>query len=170
MNQTEFARLLLPLKQKIYCFALSIVGNSDEAEDVTQDLYEKLWQRRDSLDGLNNIEGFVMSSVRNLSIDHIRSRRLHRDKLAEVKSDQRNASWPSETFDMVEIVSRVIGSLPERQRQVIHLRDVEGYEIEQIATIMELEQTNVRVILSRARRLVKEQIIEITSYGIKNDR
>lgn len=157
------------MKDKIYRFARSIVSDEAEAEDVTQDIFEKLWVRRDSLDGCTNLEGFVMSSVRNLCYDRLRNKRMRAGKMDSVKAGMPvvTAGYSPENADAARIVSQLIASLPEKLRTVIHLRDVEGCEIETISEAIGMDAPTVRVMLSRARKSVREEMIKIMDYGIR---
>jgi RNA polymerase sigma-70 factor (ECF subfamily) len=169
MDYGEFAARLLPMKDKIFRFARSIVSDYAEAEDVTQDIFERLWVRRSSLDECNNLEGFVMSSVRNLCYDRLRNRRMKEGKAASIREEMPSAVSETkvELKDAAEIVETLIAKLPERQRMVIHLRDVEGCEIETICEVLEADAPTVRVILSRARKSIREEMIKIMNYGIQ---
>lgn len=169
MDHGEFSARLLPMKDKIFRFARSIVSDRSEAEDITQDIFEKLWVRRESLAGCTNLEGFVMSSVRNLCYDRLRNRRMKAGKedsirgeipttVSEVKVDAKDAA---------AIVGTLIAKLPEKQRVVIHLRDVEGCEIDTICEAVGMDAPAVRVTLSRARKSIREEMIKIMNYGIR---
>lgn len=169
MDQADFSARLLPMKDKIFRFARSIVSDEAEAEDITQDIFEKLWVRRDSLESCTNLEGFVMSSVRNLCYDHVRNRQMKTGKHDALKSEM-PASTPGFSTDHIdtrEIVGKIMSGLPEKQRMVLHLRDIEGYEIETISETMGMDAPTIRVILSRARKAMREEMIKIMNYGIR---
>jgi RNA polymerase sigma-70 factor (ECF subfamily) len=67
---------------------------------------------------------------------------------------------------MAALTNRFISALPDKQRIAIHLRDVEGYEIEEIAQILETDEASVRVNISRARKRIKEQLLNALNYGL----
>ena len=158
MDQAEFAARLIPLKDKIFRFARAILSDVSEAEDVTQDVFEKLWKSRGSLDGCTNLEAFVMVSVRNLCYDRLRSRRTKQEKLGMLRNETDNAAQ--------ELLRRAMETLPEKQRTIMHLRDIENYDIDRIAEIVGMEGPTVRVLLSRARKRVRERFKAIMDYGI----
>lgn len=168
MDHVEFSERLLPMKDKIFRFARSIVSDQAEAEDVTQDIFEKLWVRRGTLKECTNLEGFVMSSVRNLCYDRLRNRQMKTGKMETIKVEipRTTAAFEADTVDAAEIAARLIDGLPEKMRMVIHLRDVEGCEIDTISEAVGMDAPTVRVILSRARKNVREQMIKIMNYGI----
>ena len=115
MDQAEFAARLIPLKDKIFRFARAILSDVSEAEDVTQDVFEKLWKSRGSLDGCTNLEAFVMVSVRNLCYDRLRSRRTKQEKLGMLRNETDNAAqeWATDHLDTHELLRRAMETLPE---------------------------------------------------------
>ena len=158
MDQAEFAARLIPLKDKIFRFARAILSDVSEAEDVTQDVFEKLWKSRGSLDGCTNLEAFVMVSVRNLCYDRLGMLRNETDNAAQ--------EWATDHLDTHELLRRAMETLPEKQRTIMHLRDIENYDIDRIAEIVGMEGPTVRVLLSRARKRVRERFKAIMDYGI----
>ncbi len=168
MDQAEFAARLIPLKDKIFRFARAILSDVSEAEDVTQDVFEKLWKSRGSLDGCTNLEAFVMVSVRNLCYDRLRSRRTKQEKLGMLRNETDNAAqeWATDHLDTHELLRRAMETLPEKQRTIMHLRDIENYDIDRIAEIVGMEGPTGRVLLSRARKRVRERFKAIMDYGI----
>ncbi|HIW98070.1 MAG TPA: RNA polymerase sigma factor [Candidatus Tidjanibacter gallistercoris] len=168
MDQAEFSARLIPMKDKIYRFARAILSDVSEAEDVTQDIFERLWAQRSSLERYTNLDAFVMVSVRNLCYDRLRSRKSKRAKLDMLRDElpRSTRGFADEETDTRELLLAVMAELPEKQRTVMHLRDVEDYEIDRIAEIIGMESPTVRVLLSRARRTVKEKFKAIMDYGI----
>ncbi len=169
MDHGEFSARLLPMKDKIFRFARSIVSDHSEAEDITQDIFEKLWVRRNSLEGCTNLEGFVMSSVRNLCYDRLRNRRMKAGKMDSIRGEI-PVTVPEVKVDVKDaaaIVRTLIARLPERQRMVVHLRDVEECEIDTICEAVGMDAPTVRVMLSRGRKSIREEMIKIMDYGIR---
>jgi RNA polymerase sigma-70 factor (ECF subfamily) len=164
MAQTDFNTTYLAMQNRIYRLAASITGSNAEAEDIVQDLYERLWSRRLSMAGYKNPEAYILTAARNMSLDRIRQRRPTVEISADVVSTAGTSG--EETQDLTEIMGRLVDALPEKQRTVMHLRDVECLEIEQIAKVMNIKETAVRMSLSRARSTVKQQMIKIMNYGI----
>lgn len=169
MNYTEFEIRVLSMKDRIYRLAKSMLCDTAEAEDATQDILEKLWRQKDSLAGYDNIEALVYTSARNLCIDRIRSRKTRLIKSESIGYEsQRTAeiSQGIEMRDMRSVVESIIASLPEKQQLVIHLRDIEECEFDEIAQIAGIDEANVRVTLSRARKAVREKLVKIMDHGI----
>lgn len=170
MKIDRYNELMLSTKDVVYRVALSLVGNAADAEDVTQDIYEMVWRRRDEILNMSNPRAYVLRSVRNLCFDRFRAVDRHERSLAasgyasECSADYR-AQY--DAADQCRIVERIISQLPERQRLTIHLRDVEQWEIDEIAEVMQSDETSVRMNLSRARRTVREELLKIMNYGVQ---
>jgi RNA polymerase sigma-70 factor (ECF subfamily) len=162
MTQRDFNDIYLGLQQCIYRLAVGLTGNSSEAEDVVQDLYERLWHRRDRITGRDNPEGYILASARNLCLDRLRARRPR----VEISPTTPDLGGRPDEGEMTEIVASLVAALPEKQRTVMRLRDVECMEIDQIASVMEIRETAVRMSLSRARGTVKEKLEKIIRYGL----
>ncbi len=166
MENERFINDILPLQQKMFRFALSFTRDRQQAEDIVQETFEKLWMKRSEMDRYNNAENFVMRSVRNLCIDKIKPRKIHDRRLEEYKYGRGKAEAANERFDTERMVRDALGKLPEKQQSIIHLRDMEGYEMDRIAQIMEIKESVARVILSRARKALKDELIKVMNYGI----
>ena len=163
MDKTVFNRLMADMRPKLYRFALALTKRADEAEDIVQEVGLKLWERRDELDTVKSFEAYAMSAVRNRSLDFNRSPRNRTDELNETfdVAHEQTPYKSLEQADMVEHVKRLIERLPEQQKLVIRLRDIEGYEIEEIAEILEINSGAVRANLSRARQKIRDELLVV---------
>jgi RNA polymerase sigma-70 factor (ECF subfamily) len=162
MKQRDFNDIYLRLQDTVYRLAVGLTGNPAEAEDVVQDLYERLWHRRESIVGRENPEGYILASARNLCLDRLRGRRPR----AEISPTIPAHGGSPDEGEMTGIVAALVAALPEKQRTVMRLRDVECMEIDQIASVMGIRETAVRMSLSRARGTVKEKLEKIIRYGL----
>ena len=150
------------LRPKLYRFALALTRRRDEAEDVVQEIGIKLWERRDELEAMHNVEAYAMSAVRNRCLDYVRSPRHRIDELTEIH-DTAHQQTPHERLeqaDMAAFVRRLINRLPEQQQMVIRLRDIEGYELDEIAEILGMNDGAVRTNLSRARQKIRDELLK----------
>jgi RNA polymerase sigma-70 factor (ECF subfamily) len=145
----------------MFRLACSILGRSDEAQDMMQDVAERILRREGSLDEVGNIAAFITRSVRNACIDRLRRRKETTPKIPEVPDEKSPDRWSDR-----QLVHRAMARLPERQRLAIHLKDIEGYSGKEIADILETDEANVRTILSRGRRALREIIEKEIGYGI----
>jgi RNA polymerase sigma-70 factor (family 1) len=170
MNIEAFQNRVLPVKNKLYRFALRFVGNEEEAKDVVQEVFIRVWNGREQMDQIQNWEAWCMRITKNLSLDRIRSMTRKQTQPLEDTFDIRQESLtPLESTEADESMQRItqfISALPEKQRQIIHLRDVEGYSYNEICEIMELDMNQVKVNLFRARNSVREKLMKINAYGL----
>ena len=168
MKQKEFLHRVLPFKDKVYRLAKRLLVSRDEAEDATQELYLKLWRNKNKLNEYNNIEAFAMTMTKNYCLDQLKAKRSNNLKLVHSNYKDNNISLQRdiELKDSVSKVHELIEALPEKQKMVIQLRDIEQYEFEEIGKILDLQPTAVRVTLSRARKTIREKLIKEHNYGI----
>jgi RNA polymerase sigma factor, sigma-70 family len=160
MNTTQFNNIIWGLSDKVYRLAKSILRNENLALDAVQDLNMKLWEKRNELDGIENITGFVIRSMRNLCLDKLRKMRDEQELTTDLEYKEANPYTQLEQKDMMQKVKMLIDSLPELQKTVIRMRDVEELEINEIAEITSLTENAVRVNLSRARQKIREQLLK----------
>lgn len=159
MDAWKYKQLILPLTDSLFRFARSILQDDEQAKDAVQDISLKLWEKRTALDEVENLKAFAMKSIRNLCLDEIRKRRNNIEPDTELKSDLPEPYQVIEQTDMSLRIKKMIEKLPEQQRTVIQLRDVEGFEIDEIAKTTGLTANAVTVNLSRARQKIREQIL-----------
>ncbi|MDU1890660.1 MAG: RNA polymerase sigma factor [Dysgonomonas sp.] len=163
MELERFKSTMMPLREKLQNFARSMLTNESDAEDAVQEAYLKLWNVRSKLTSHPNVGGFAMQTLKNICIDRLRGERynISLDHITIRESSETPYTY-TEQNDSVTIVRKIIDALPETQRMVILMRDVEGYELDEIADIMGAEPTAVRVNLSRARKTVRDKFISIS--------
>ena len=169
MSLENFTQQILPIKNKLFRFSLRIVGNGPEAEDVVQEVFIKMWNNREERHKYQNLEAWCMKMTKNLSIDKLRSKHQKTGLLSEGLGLVEKGSTPdkkAELNDMVSQVRQLISKLPEKQKMVIQLRDLEGLTYQEIAEHLNLNMSQVKVYLHRARQSIKSQLINIDSYGI----
>ncbi|SHG84799.1 RNA polymerase sigma-70 factor, ECF subfamily [Chryseolinea serpens] len=170
MNIEAFQNRVLPAKNKLFRFALRFLGNEEEAKDVVQEVFIRVWNGREQMNEVQNWEAWCMRITKNLSLDRIRTLARKQTHPLETGYDVRQETLsPHESTEIQESMNRVnqfIAALPEKQRQVIHLRDVEGYSYNEICEILELDMNQVKVNLFRARNAVREKLMKINAYGL----
>ena len=169
MNQTEFLETVLPFKDKVFRLAKRLLVSSDEAEDATQELYFKLWKNKSKIEGYDNVEAYAMMMTKNYCLDQLKSKRASNMTLVHSNyKDETSSTLESnlEYKDSASILKRMMNDLPEKQRMIIQLRDVENYEYQEIGKIMNMEATAIRVALSRARKTLRQNFIKKQNYGI----
>ncbi|WP_206225155.1 RNA polymerase sigma factor [Parabacteroides sp. ZJ-118] len=163
MELETFKKTVLPLRQKMLKFSRRLVEDTAEAEDVVQEAFIKLWYIREKLDAYQSVEALAMQVTKNLSLDKIKSRKPQGSELESVTlvSDVVSPDERLEQRDAVECIRRLIAQLPTLQQTIIRMKDVEGYELAEIAEITATPVENVRVNLSRARKKIREQFLQL---------
>ena len=163
MDNVSFQTTVLPLSDRLFRLALRVTMNRAEAEDVVQDTLLRVWERRSEWGQIDNLEAFAIATCRNRALDV--AKRAGRntvplDKVEGVHLPAPNAQLFLEAREQLSHVRRLMDSLPELQRTIMLLRDIEGQSYGEIAKELGISETQVKVYLHRARTKVRE--------GIKN--
>jgi len=168
MTQSEFLNVVMPFKDKLYRLSKRLLTSAEEAEDATQEVLMKLWSKNNNIANYKNVEAFAMTMTKNFCLDRLKSKQSGNLKLVHSNYEDGNTSLQKqlEARDSVSWVERIMEELPEQQKLVLQLRDVEEYDFKEIADLMEMQPTAVRVALSRARKTVREKLMQKHSYGI----
>lgn len=162
MQTIDFKLNVLPLSKKMLRFATQFLNDGDEAKDVVQDTFLKLWQKRDDLIRIDNLDAFVMRMVRNRCLDMIRARRvisLDESSEKKLKNDTVEDRDQLEQTDTANRIRRIIGQLPEQQKTVMYMRDIDNHEYDEIAEVTGMNANAIRVNLSRARKKVRDELL-----------
>ena len=172
MKLITFAGDILPLKNELYRLALRITLNRAEAEDVVQETMMKVWNRRDNWEQIESIESFCLTICRNLALDKHKkmgSQNMSLNEISFEQPDQSHTANPEEQAvqqDRILLVRRLIDSLPEKQRSVMQLRDMEGKSYKEIAQILDISEDQVKINIFRARQNIKQRFIQTEKYGL----
>ena len=149
----------MPYSSRLYRMAYRLMNSREEAEDIVQEVYVKLWSMRNELDKYNSIEALCIRITRNLCLDQLRRRKVNHDALkAEKFKDESYPETPSESMEKKEnadLLHTLIAALPEPQRSLVHLRHMEGKEYEEIAEMVNMNVNAIRVSISRARKQMR---------------
>jgi len=165
----KFLDQIQGIRDRVFRVAKRILISKEEAEDATQEVILKLWNMEESKrKSFNNLEAYTITMAKNHCLDRIKSKQAQVLSLNEQFQSQPSPSLQKqiEVSNEMEWVVKLIDQLPERERMILQLREIEQYEFDQIASLMEIPEGTVRVYLSRIRKKIKKQFIEIQSHGI----
>ncbi|HMT54368.1 MAG TPA: sigma-70 family RNA polymerase sigma factor [Saprospiraceae bacterium] len=163
MNNDKMNALELPFKDKLYRFALNIVGNTFDAEDIMQELMIKIWNRMDQYTLIENKEAWCMTVTRNMCIDKVRNKKTSAQDISDyhhLRDSTPTVDKKLEETERFGNIMSLVNQLPEKQKMIIHLRDVEGYTYQEIADLTETTVDFVKVSLHRARKALKEALLK----------
>jgi len=166
MTAEEFQTAVLGFKNKLFRLSLRLLADTDEAADAVQEVYLKLWKMRNTLHKYQSKEALAMTMTKNLCLDELKAKRRQNlplkdyDEASQTNTPERLV----ELQDEVASVNLLMGKLPPQQKLVMQLRDIEQYEISEIAAICAMTENAVRANLSRARKQIREQLIKHNNY------
>lgn len=170
MNIISFRHDVLPLKDLLYRLALRITLNHEEAQDIVQDTMMKVWSKRDELESIESIEAYCMTICRNLSLDKMKAKSKQNESLDQIHTETPDLGVnPYEQMmqkDRIDLVRRMINSLPEKQKSCMQLRDFEGKSYKEIASILNISEDQVKVNIYRARQAIKQKYQQIEGNGL----
>lgn len=173
----NFRTDILPLKDKLFRMALRITMQREEAEDVVQEVMIKLWNNRENWPNIENIESYAMTVCRNLSLDHLRKKNENTVSFDEADGNMRIAGGRSArpvaepsggnpyehifAKEQLRMVYELMQQLPEKQRTCMQLRDFEGKNYKEIASIMGITEDQVKINIYRARNFIKKSCTQV---------
>ena len=168
MNQSDFLKVVLPFKDKVFRLSKRLLTSTEEAEDATQELLFKLWKNRDKIASYRNTEAFAMTMTKNYCYDRLKSKQASNLTLIHSNYKEKETSLENklEYIDSVDRVHLLIDNLPDQQKLIIQLRDIEQYDFKEICEMVNMKPTAVRVSLSRARKTIREQLTKQHNYGV----
>lgn len=159
---------LLAYKDKFYRFALRLVDNEFDAEDIMQELAIKIWELGEDFEKIENKDAWCMTVTRNMALDKIRSnQKRHHESMDNINLDLNETPGPDKEYesnDMMKRIRNLMKNMPETYKTVIQLREIEEMSYKEIADIMNTDIQNVKVYIFRARKQLQELIKE---SGIK---
>lgn len=161
MEASVFKQRFMPHWRHLFWTAWRLTGNSQDAEDLVQEVFLKLWTKRDALSNIENDEAYLTTFVTNLYRDQHRRKHLTiADSPAETLAvaDESNLAKSIEERDETEQVVRLIGQLPQQQRRVLTLHAVDNLSPKEIESQTGLTAVNIRSLLSRARKNIKQKL------------
>ena len=169
MKKISFRDDVLPLKDRLYRLALRITLNPAEAEDAVQDTLIRVWEHREEWEQIDSIEAYAHTICRNIALDMAGKAGRGNVQLNEELSTVNCQLSTDDRFDQKErlsLVRKIMDTLPEVQRSIMELRDIEGKTYQEIGNILKLTESQVKVYLHRARTSIRQQAEQIEKYGL----
>jgi RNA polymerase sigma-70 factor (ECF subfamily) len=163
MSLEVFSQRILPMKDKLFRFAFSMIRNVQEAEDIVQDVMVRIWSKKEEWDQWQSMEAYCMMAARNACLDHLRKKGIQTIGDGVNREIMSTDKDPYEKIMNKETGIRIrkwMDALPEKQQQVVRLREVEGFSYNEIAEVLHLSLDQVKVNLFRARNAIKNSIIK----------
>ena len=163
MDSAQFKAAVFCWRDLLYRLALRLLNNSAEAEDAVQQTMMKLWQKKEVLNDIENLKSFVIKTLQNDCLNRLKKEKTISRHYGAFGKMQ-DSTTQIFTGNMLAIIKNEINKLPEKQKIIIQLCDMESFEIKEIAEIVDMEEGAVRTNLSRARQKIKMQIIKLQAY------
>jgi RNA polymerase sigma-70 factor (ECF subfamily) len=168
MVASDFKKKVLPVSRKLLRYAMHMLNSEDQGRDIVQDVFLKLWYKRAELDNIENIEAYAMKMTHNRCLDILKNNRLisiEQEPGIHLQTDDSDISLKLELSESAVIIKNLIKKLPDGQRTVMELRDIDQMSYEEISKITNLNINTIRVNLSRARKRVRDEFLKINSDG-----
>jgi RNA polymerase sigma factor (sigma-70 family) len=169
MKEADFMQMITPFQNKMFRLVRRLLISVDSTEDACQEVLLKLWNMRTKLGSYRSVEALAMTMAKNHCLDVLKSKQAQELRIVHSNFDNRETSIGRqiEMKESVGIVGSIINKLPEKQRLVIQLKDIEQYDFEEIEEVLGMSYSAIRTNLSRARQYVKEELIKIQNYGLQ---
>lgn len=169
MSTKLYNDLIIPTTDGMYRYALSIVHEPETARDAVQDCLAKIWSLRHDLAKIEKVNAWAFRIVRNRCIEMLRRDR-YADLDEKVVNLQVSSSADQKTIsdDHMLWLKDVLKTLPKKQHEVFHLREVEEMSYQEIAETCSMTESDVKVNIHRARKKVRDAMQKIEAYGIAN--
>ena len=173
MVASDFKTRVLPASKKLLRFATHFLKDEDQARDVVQDVMLKLWLKRNKLNEIENIEAFAMRMTRNRCLDILKASKtvpIDRETNRKINEKTVDVHKKVELSESANQIKQLIGKLPDLQRTVMQLRDIEQLSYDEIAEATELKINAIRVNLSRARKKVRDEFLKLNDDENKRNK
>lgn len=162
MDVDEFKIKVMPLKNRLFRIVKRLLNDFETSEDALQEIMIKLWDKRNELEKHPNLEALAITITKNYCIDILRSKKIipmeMNEEILEHHSD--NPEMELEKSEVYKVLNNAISRLPDLQKLVLQLKDIEGYSYEEIAKILDKSVGTIRVTLSRARNHLRNILVD----------
>ncbi|NND08329.1 MAG: RNA polymerase sigma factor [Saprospiraceae bacterium] len=169
MSLNDFKKEILPLKVKMYRYVLSLVHREELAKDIIQEVFLRVWEKRDTMHMIKNKKAWCLKCASNLAMDKLKS---HGNKVSELTlvsglHDLEQRPYEvAESRDLILQMQQILEFLPADQRDIFRLRELAGYNNQEIGEILGISPGQVKVYLHRARQKIRTSLEQRINYGI----
>lgn len=168
MSTEQFKKDILPFQNKLYRYALSIVFDVELAKDIVQEVFLKVWTKREELQKIKNKEAWCVRITRNLALDKLKAANRKNVDLGYAANHfvgDANPAIQTEENDLIAAIYEAMKDLSLQQKEIFRLRDLLGYTNKEIKELMDLKDSQVKVNLFRARQKIKAKLGKLMNYG-----
>ena len=169
MTIQTFEKEIIPLKHPIFRFAYFMLKNMQDAQDVTQEVLIKIWNKKEEVESIKNIRAWAITITRNTCLDFIKAKKGNSFSWDD-NIDTPNTSNPFDELrwnDESKWIKTLMKQLPVNQKDVFYLRHFEENSYKEISETLNLDENKVKVYLHRARTFIKKSLEEKHNYGLK---
>ena len=169
MTQEQFENNILPLQDQLYRYAVSILFDVEAGKDIVQEVLLKLWKQREKLDQIENLSAWCIRLTRNTCLDRLRSPKNKMLGLEQAGTPLAQRLIPdvdAEQNDLVKAMHRMLKDLPTQQQEIFRLHDIMGYSNREIEELLQLNDSQVKVNLCRARQKIRKRLTQMINYGL----
>ena len=150
------------LSHRLYGYVYKSLRDEDDANDIVQDSFLKLWQNKDNVEP-DKAKSWLFTTAHNALINFVKKHSRMQSMETTSYAEPSNDGNENQGFELKEIINKYINTLPELQKSILLLRDLEGYSYEEIGEMLKLNGSQVKVYLFRARQKMKDQIKDINN-------
>jgi len=158
LNRSEYNIAVKEFSGRLYGYSLKYLQNREDASDIVQDVFEKLWENRKKVE-VEKAKSWLFTCAHNALLNLLKknSKMTYVDKFPTQEGSESHAK----NFEISEVIERSLALLPPVQKSVVLLRDLEGYNYNEIGEILGLTEPQVKVYLFRARNKIKKQLKDL---------
>ena len=156
MKEHEYNFVIDELSAQLYRYAFHFLRNQEDAKDIIQDVFEKMWLNRKTIE-LETVKPWLYRCTHNAMVNFI-AKKSRTSYMSNQELPKTTSPFDS-SFESMQVVDRMVSILPPTQKSIILLRDIEGYTYKEIGLILDLSASQVKVYLFRARMKIKKQLI-----------
>lgn len=163
MDQDDYCRTVRAIKDRVYSYAVYLLGDREDAKDIAQEALVRLWEHRETIPETNSARAWTLRTTHNLAIDRMRGRHSRRsiddDVLAYAPDPGPGPEAQMLVREAGSTIVRALGQLSEADRAVLILRESQGLRYEEIANILDIPLGTLKVRLHRARQRLREALL-----------